>query len=544
MTAEYRRICAPLACLAGAMTFLMPVWAAAATFAATGGGAIPDNNSSGVQAFFAAQGLTGEIESVSVSVSLAHPYSGDVSATLISPNGIARLKLMGRIGLRRLVGSDNSDFNGTYTFDDQATSDIWVEAQATASPIPALTYRTTTSGQAHSLVGGCSTHLDLAFGGLQAAEANGNWILLVTDAATGDLGTLNAVGTSLTITTRASTLPDVLFRTSQEDGETNNFASTPAPLVLASNTQGSCLKAANDLSGDGAADFMVLRNENGVVNWTVKHNDFTTAGVAQPGFVLGRSGDSFLVGDFDGDGLGDPAYWRAGPLGRFVIRRSSRPTDRPLEIALGTTGDLANLIADYDGDRVTDVAVFNSTNGAVLKVSQSSTGDLVTHTIPTGTGSFGMALRDANGNDKADFALQSNDGSGNGLFRIHDGLSAAQTDTFTFGLPTDLVVPGNILGNTRTDLTVVRGVAGQLEHTSRDLATGGVVPTITMGQSATDFVTPGDYDGDGVFDLAVWRPDASPGLSRFIIRKSTSLTNLEVPLGQAGHYPVNNWDVH
>lgn len=530
----------------------LPLWclgaglAPAATFPATGGGAIPDNNPAGVQAFFNVQGLAGEIESVSVTVALQHSWAGDLTATLVSPDGRARLRLFGRVGARRGQAADSSDWNGTYTFSDVATNDLWQAAftAGASSPIPAQAYRTTTAGVGQSLVGGCSSHLGLAFGGLQAAEANGAWTLQVTDSANSDTGTLSAAGTALTITTRASTLPDLLFRSGQEDNESGSVGAGPFPLALASSTVGQCTPGINDMDGDGLSDFVMVRNAAQRAVWTVKRNDLTANGTVFPEFALGTTTDQFLIGDFDGDGMGDPVAFRNGNPGRFSIRRSSRPDDRTLEIALGATGDTPRVSGDYDGDRVTDASVFQSASGAVLAYRQSGTGDLVTHAIPNATGAFGLSLRDANGNGKADFALQSNAGNNMGQFRVYDGLSGAQTDAFTLGNPTHLVIPGQVTGTPRTDITVAGGVAGQINFTTRDLESGTELPTVVFGQSATDLLTPGDYDGDGLLDLSVWRADAAPGASRFITRLSTTQATLEVPAGEAGQYAVNNWDVH
>lgn len=529
----------PLWCLAAGL-------APAATFPATGGGAIPDNNPAGVQAFFNVQGLAGEIESVTVTVALQHSWAGDLTATLVSPDGRAQLRLFGRVGLRRGQPADSSNWDGTYTFTDAAVNDLWQAAAVAgaSSPIPVQTYRTTTGGAQSSLVGGCSSHLGLAFAGLQAAEANGAWTLTVTDSANADTGTLTAAGTALTITTRASSLPDLVFRTSQEDNESGTTGIVPFPVAVASSTVGQCTPGINDMDGDGLSDYVMVRSQAQQAVWTVKRNDLTPNGTVSPDFAHGTNTDQFLIGDFDGDGVGDPAYFRNGVPGRLSVRRSSRPTDRTLEIDIGMTGDTPRVIGDFDGDRVTDAAVFRSNTGAVLAYRQSSTGDLVTHAIPNATGAFGLTLRDVNGNGKADFALQSNGGNNLGQFRVYDGLSGAQVDAFTLGNPTNLVIPGQATGTARTDITVAGGVGGQIQHVTRDLEAGIELPMVTFGQSATDFLTPGDYDGDGLLDLSVWRVDAAPGASRFITRLSTTQATLEAPLGAQTQYPVNNWDVH
>ena len=61
-------------------------------------------------------------------------------------------------------------------------------------------------------------------------------------------------------------------------------------------------------------------------------------------------------------------------------------------------------------------------------------------------------------------------------------------------------------------------------------STTGVVG---FGDSATDFFTPADYDGDGKTDISVWRPGA-PGSAAFYILQSSTNTAVVIPFGQNG----------
>jgi len=63
--------------------------------------------------------------------------------------------------------------------------------------------------------------------------------------------------------------------------------------------------------------------------------------------------------------------------------------------------------------------------------------------------------------------------------------------------------------------------------------------------STTDITLSGDYDGDGVDDYAVWRPSATVGQSKFIVRRSLfPATPLEVFLGLNSDYPAANARSH
>lgn len=514
--------------------------AGAVDYAGSGIGAIPDNNASGINITFNTSGFQGPIRHVRVSLNLTHTFAGDLRATLSSPGGVAQLVLFSRVGYKRaaIVGS-SANLSGAYVFDDLLGADLWaaVAPLSTAQNVPTGAYRTSTAGAVIGAVrvsdfGGCSTHLDLAFGGLAAAQASGIWTLNIADAAAGDTGSVN----SATLTLEQTDLP---FASGFESAQ-------PGPAPVASAASGSCKKALFDYTGDGRSDFATVRNtgggQGGAITWSVLESTGSSGGATQT-FGLGISTDNFLDGDFDGDGIADGVVWRASE-GLFYVRRSSRPLDAPLAIALGAVGDNPRHVGDYDGDNVADATVYRAgaTAGATSSfiIRLSSNGQL--RTLVAGeNGAFPSAGIDLNGDNRADVSVQSNAGGGAGRFRLFDGTSGFNFLDTNFGTPTDLVVTGNHAGNARGDITVVRGVGGVLNWTTREAISGTAQPVVLLGASATDFVLTGDYDGDGLDDHAVWRPSQTPGESRFIVRRSTSVAvPLEVPAGQNGDYPVAN----
>lgn len=407
---------------------------------------------------------------------------------------------------------------------------------ATGQIVPTGPYRTSTGGaNAISDIGGCSTHLDLAFGGLSSTQASGTWTLSVVDLANGDTGSVNAA----TLTLQAA---PTLFASGFE-----STATGPAPN--ASSAAGVCKKALLDFTGDGRSDFVTLRNTGGgptgAMTWTILESN-GTAGVNPQNFVHGTALDFFADGDFDGDGISDPTVWRSAQ-GTFYVRRSSRPLDALLEIPWGQLNDDPTHLGDYDGDGVGDAVVYRdgATPGApsFFLIRLSSSGAL--RTITAGEdGSFPSAGIDLNGDNRADITVQSNAGGNNGRFRSYDGSSGFNFLDTNLGLITDSVVLGNHAGTLRGDITLVRSVGGVYNWVTRETFTGTVQPTIEFGQSG-DFVVTGDYDGDGLDDHAVWRPSAAVGVSRFIVRRSSSVAvPIEVPSGLQGDYPVARSRIH
>jgi subtilisin-like proprotein convertase family protein len=93
-------------------------------------------------------------------------------------------------------------------------------------------------------------------------------------------------------------------------------------------------------------------------------------------------------------------------------------------------------------------------------------------------------------------------------------------------------------GDGRTDASVVRntggGASGQV--TWYNQPAGGGPHTITPWGIASDFFTPGDFDGDGKTDIAVWR-QGTPGNAYFYILQSAAGTLRSEQFGQASDDP-------
>lgn len=500
------------------------------------GGAIPDNTPAGANFNFNVSGITDPIGRVTISLNLTHTFVGDLQATLISPNGTARLVLFSRLGNRRSGNSGQSaNLSGSYIFDDSATTDLWQTANGlnTSQIVPTGVFRTSTAGGSLSNHGGCTTHLNLAFGGLSPAQTNGTWTLNIADLANGDTGTLNVA--LLTINP-----PAQMFASGFEDA---------APAPEASNLRGSCTRVFHDYTGTGLTSYTVVRNTGGgaggAITWFVKNNDGTDTGTVTS-FGHGISTDTFVDGDFDGDGISDAAVYRSD-LNAYLVRRSSRPNDTLLTIPMvaGANGENPKNVGDFDGDNVTDGVVYvpGAAQGDPSRtwIRSSRTGTL--RELITGeNGAFHSGGIDYNGDGIGDVVMQSNAGGGAARIRYYNGINGSIFGDFNFGSPTDVIVTGNHVGNLLGDITTVRGVSGQINWTTRDTGTGTVQPTVIFGDATTDFSLAGDFDGDGLTDEAVWRPNANPGQSKFIVRRSTAPAGsaLEVTIGISGDYPVPN----
>jgi len=491
-------------------------------------GAIPDNDPVGRDVTFNVAGMTGTLTDVQVSMTLAHTYVRDLDVMLVSPLGIARHLVFGRTGFGA-TGADN-DLGATYVFDDRGGD--WWQAVAAGTPVAAGKYRASTRGNPANAIktGGCTSPLTFAFNTLSTAQINGTWTLHIADQQGTDTGAISVAKLRLLTTT------DALF-TSGFDG-----------IV-----QGSCVHAQFDYTGSNRSSYVVVRNTGGgptgAVTWFIRDNDGTPAGGADRSYIVGQATDFFVGGDFDGDNVWDPAIWRPGTPGHYMVRLSSRPESAPLlDVAYGQTGDDPTQAGDYDGDGKTDFALYR--NGAmagdpsftVIKLSSNGSERI----LPSGmNGYFASGGIDMTGDGKADVAMQSNAGGGMAKFEIHDGTDGAVVDTYNFGAPTYVIITGNHSGSALGDTTTEHGSGGNIVWETHETGTGNNLAPVNFGLSATDFPLSADFDGDGYDDYAIWRPSATPGESKFSIRPSTPPnTPFDVPFGQNGDYPVENTRSH
>ncbi|PYT00097.1 MAG: hypothetical protein DMF63_09005 [Acidobacteria bacterium] len=218
-----------------------------------------------------------------------------------------------------------------------------------------------------------------------------------------------------------------------------------------------------DYDGDGISDMVAVRRENGSSVWWISNKDGQIIKVVQFGLEF----DEPIVGDYDGDGIADIA----------VVRKDEGSNTRTWHILRSSDGHyvgaqfgLANdrlMAGDYDGDGKTDLVVLRAENGSLRwYILRSGSNQVVSRLFGNDTGDAPVAV-DFGGDGKTDIAV----------FRRN--APASQGPTFSgywFSLDSNSQLP--------------------LDEVPTQFQKFG---------TAFDEPQPGDFDGDGRTDLAVYR---------------------------------------
>lgn len=488
---------------------------------------IPDDDPVGIDIPIELNGVNGNLLGLAITIDVEHSYIGDLEMTLTSPNGLAHLVLFSRVGVNNnSIYGYSSNLNGVYTFVDVdsnlgVTNDLWATALSNDNDLPEAAYRTSTEGKLNNNFGGCTTRLNGAFGGLTPAQSNGVWTLHVADHGFSDIGTINSVNFALAVAT------DAIFKSAFEPTTTTPYVPLPA-----SDIAGNCKKAQYDFTGTGLSDYVTSWGYASELYVQVITND------GQPSddnnFNSGLLFSTTVMtsgGDFDGDGIKDLVFKSpySEELFQYLIRRSSRPDDLPLQVLVYKPLEEESMdlqIGDYDNDGLDDFAFFisNDNIGTQSKFLIFESSTFQSRQISTANG-LSSDFRpsggfDYNGDGVDDFRLFINNQQGNLHIIDYDGSNGQiiyNEDTGFFN-EEYLNIPGTFLPNGQANIgTIFPFSGGNFQFSSWTTALFQT-DVFYIGVSNEDIPITGDYDGDGIDDFGIW--DFSE--AKFIIRPSGS----------------------
>jgi hypothetical protein len=225
--------------------------------------------------------------------------------------------------------------------------------------------------------------------------------------------------------------------------------------------------------------------------------------------------------DYDGDGRQDMSVMRfptVAPPGVAQITFYNNNTTAGVQIApWGDANTDFPVPGDYDGDGKGDIAISRDTggqrefwilysNGTMARYFFGLTGDQPICRDFDGDGKTDIAVfrRGAVEGDQAYWYINQ---SSTQTVRIVPFGTTGNTDDNSTG---DTPVPGDYDGDGKFDLAVYRFGGLVPNNTFIVLrSSDGVTTYRAFGNFNTDYVLPGDYDGDGKFDYAIARTGAA-----------------------------------
>jgi hypothetical protein len=226
--------------------------------------------------------------------------------------------------------------------------------------------------------------------------------------------------------------------------------------------------------------------------------------------VGGISSGAFVAGapiDFSGDSRSDFAIVRntgGGPSGAITWWVSNAVTSAATAYQWGMATDFF-IPGDYDGDALEDPAIWRAgpvgTAGCWVKRSTNGAAQFT----PFGqTGDDPTVLGDYDGDGKIDCAVyRAGVMAGMASHWWYKRSSDGGVGFIQWGQNGDFPVPGDFNGDGVADVAVQRNAGGGNANFFIRLSTGAIF--VIMFGTPTDVVVPGDYDGDGVTDIATVR---------------------------------------
>lgn len=281
-----------------------------------------------------------------------------------------------------------------------------------------------------------------------------------------------------------------------------------------------CRQPGFDLTNDSRADPTVFRPSTS--NWMTASS---AGGTLTQNF--GLSADIITAGDYTGDGNTDVSIFRPSTNFWYYGNNTVNPGQNFSATPWGATNDIPTP-GDFDGDGKADIAVFRPSDG-IWYVLQSATNSV--SFVRWGTNGDIPVTADFDGDLRTDFAVVRTNVPGitpnYQWFVLQSNFAFGFPLIPVWGIAGDRIVPGDYDGNGKADVAVWRPSDGQWYIIPSN--TQNAVNTARIGfqwGAAGDIPQPADYDGDEITDVAVFRPADGNWYSRNSSNNTASIINL------------------
>ena len=257
-----------------------------------------------------------------------------------------------------------------------------------------------------------------------------------------------------------------------------------------------------DFDGDSKTDTGIVRGalDFSPATWFTQNSSDSLVNV----FSWGSRGlDAFVAPDLNGDRASDETFFR-GKIDQFATWFTDLSASGGQSIqGWGITSDVP-LVADFDGDGRDDVSVFRPQDGSWWSI-RSTAG-----AVGMFWGAFGdiPAVADYDGDGIDDIAVWRPSDGFWWITQSSKDFSTAPADIEfrQWGLPGDHPMPGDYTGDGVADLVIWRSVDGNWFNCTSESGHNCAEFEITQFGLPGDIPVKADFDGDGTLDLAVWRP--------------------------------------
>ncbi|WP_214071778.1 FG-GAP-like repeat-containing protein [Mucilaginibacter sp. dw_454] len=290
----------------------------------------------------------------------------------------------------------------------------------------------------------------------------------------------------------------------------------------------------SDIDGDGKADIILANaNANSISvfrNTSVSGSITISSFAAKVDFATGLYPTGLAVGDIDGDGKPDVVISNQSANTVSVLRNSSTPGtinfDTKVDFATGS-GPGSVVIADFDGDGKSDLAVTNNYGNSLSVLQNNSVSGIITSSsftahvdYTTDLHVYSLTAGDLDGDGKPEIIVDNISQSTISIYHNQSAsgsISFAAKVDFATGAQPENVAIGDLDGDGKPDM-VVSNFNGNsisiLQNTSTsigiDASTFSVRVDIATNHGP-EWVAIGDIDGDGKPDLAVTNNNGGAG---------------------------------